>query len=162
MQRRRCWQGPSSWQLLAGPVVVATSPLGKAHTLALSATCSIIYVVQVARVAVSDEQWRAFRQAALARDLSVSAYLGRLVVAELKRRKVMAVGAVEPDAPEADQAIAALIDVRAAIDDLDAIARRLARSATAHGATWGDVAGSLRLGVDQAKSAYKPSQRANR
>lgn len=88
--------------------------------------------MQVARVAVSEEQWRAFRQLALARELSVSSYLGQLVTAELKRRKAMTVGAVASDAAESDQAIAALVDVRASIDALNDIAGRLSRSATAH------------------------------
>lgn len=111
--------------------------------------------MQVARVAVSDEQWRAFRQAALARDLSVSAYLGRLVAGELKRRKALAIGGFERDAPEAEHAIAALVDVRASIDELDAIAGRLARSAIAHGASWDDVASSLGLTGDSAMAAYR-------
>jgi len=114
--------------------------------------------MHVARVAVSDEEWRAFRQLALARERSVSAYLGLLVGAELKRRKAMAVGAVEPEAPESDQAIAALVDVRASIGELDDIAGRLARSATAQGASWSDVASSLGLAADEAKAAYGRSR----
>lgn len=111
--------------------------------------------MQVARVAVSDDEWRAFRQVALTRDMSVSAYLGRLVSAELKRRKGRSVEAIEPDMPEADQALVALADVRASIDELDAIAGRLARSASAHGASWEDIASSLRITRDQAKSVDK-------
>jgi hypothetical protein len=41
--------------------------------------------MQVARVAVSEEQWRVFRALALASDISVSGYLGRLVTNELDR-----------------------------------------------------------------------------
>jgi hypothetical protein len=57
-------------------------------------------------------------------------------------------------APEGEQALAALAAVRASIDELDAIAGRLARSAVAHGGSWDDVAGSLRLDPDCAKAAY--------
>src|SRR5438876_234637 len=38
---------------------------------------------QLARVAADEETWRAFRQAALVRGVSVAAYLGELVGAEL-------------------------------------------------------------------------------
>lgn len=110
--------------------------------------------MQVARVAVSDEQWRAFRQAALTQGVSVSAYLGRLVGAELKRRRTIAVAVLEPEAGEAQQATAALADVRAAIGELDAIAGRLARSAVAQGASWADVASSLRLSAVEAESTF--------
>ncbi len=110
--------------------------------------------MQVARVAVSDEQWRAFRQAALTQGVSVSAYLGRLVGAELRRHKTTAVAVVAPGAGEAHAATAALADVRAAIGELDAIAGRLARSAVAHGASWADVASSLRLSADEAESTF--------
>ena len=37
---------------------------------------------QLARVAVDDETWRAFRQAALTRDVSIAAYLAELVERE--------------------------------------------------------------------------------
>ena len=110
---------------------------------------------QAARVAVDDDQWRAFRQAALARGTSVSAYLGRLVEAELARRRGRPVEAVKPDAPGGHQALAALGEVRASIDELDSIAGRLARSAVAHGESWADVASSLRLATTQAKAAYE-------
>ena len=79
---------------------------------------------QIARVGVDDERWMAFRQAALSRGISVSAYLARLV------------------------------EVRASIDELDDLAGRLARSAVAHGADWSDVASSLRLRREQARRAY--------
>jgi hypothetical protein len=110
---------------------------------------------QVARVAVDDDHWLAFRQAALARGISVSAYLGRLVDAELRRRKGRPVASVTPDAPASDQALAALTEVRASIDELDTIAGRLACSAVAHGASWRDIASSLRLTPDQAEAAYQ-------
>lgn len=85
---------------------------------------------------VDDPTWRAFRQAALDRGLSVSSYLAKLVEAELRRRGASAVGTFsEEQAGETDAAIAALVDVRVAIDELDDIAGRLARSATAHGAS---------------------------
>src|SRR6266536_1920257 len=100
---------------------------------------------QVARVAVDDERWVAFRQAALARGISVSAYLGKLVEAELKRRSGRAVAGVEPEAPAEGQAIAALAEIRSSIDELDEIAGRLARSAIEHGGSWSDVGGALRI-----------------
>src|SRR4051794_39264634 len=93
------------------------------HTLALGATCSIVYsmasTAKVARVAVSDEQWRAFRQAGLAQGISVSTYLARLVGIELKRRRGRPVAGVDPEAAPADQAVSALAEVRASIDELD-------------------------------------------
>jgi len=111
--------------------------------------------VQVARVAVTEEQWRAFRHAAVEQGVSVSAYLGRLVEAELGRRGQRASRAVDTPKGETGQALAALVDVRAAIDELDAIAGRLARSATAQGASWDDVASSLDLTTPAARSAYE-------
>lgn len=109
---------------------------------------------QVSRVAVDDETWMAFRQAALVRGISVSAYLGTLVELELKRRAGRAVAGVEPEAPPDEQAIAALTEVRASIDELDQIAGRLARSAVEHGGSWDDVATALRIGETQARAAY--------
>jgi len=109
---------------------------------------------KVARVALADDQWLAFRQAALAQSISVAGYLGRLVDAELSRRRSRPVAPVNPNAPAADQAVSALAEVRASIDELDAIAGRLARSAIAHGGHWRDVASSLHLQEDQARSAY--------
>ena len=109
---------------------------------------------QIARVGVDDERWMAFRQAALSRGISVSAYLGRLVEAELKRREGRAVATITPEMPAPDQASAALIEVRKAIDEVDDLAGRLARSAVAHGAEWSDVASSLRLRPEQARRAY--------
>lgn len=97
----------------------------------------------------------AFRQAALSRGISVSAYLGRLVEAELKRREGGAVATIAPEMPAADQAIVALAEVRASIDELEDLARRLARSAIAHGGSWEDVASSLRLDARQAERAYR-------
>lgn len=110
---------------------------------------------KVARVAVSDEQWSAFRQAALAQGISVSTYLARLVEVELSRRRGRPVAAVDPRTAPADQAVAALAEVRASIDELDKIAGRLARSAVAHGASWEDVGSSLRLEEEQARAAYE-------
>ena len=109
---------------------------------------------KVARVAVSDEQWASFRQAALAQGVSVSTYLARLVEAELSRRRGRPVAAVDPTATPSDQAVNALAEVRASIDELDKIAGRLARSAVAHGASWEDVGTSLRLDADTARAAY--------
>jgi hypothetical protein len=109
---------------------------------------------QIARVGVDDERWMAFRQAALSRGISVSAYLGRLVEAELKRREGRAVATISPEMPAPNQAVAALAEVRRSIDELDDLAGRLARSAIAHGAEWSDVASSLRLRPEQARRAY--------
>ena len=110
---------------------------------------------KVARVAVSDEKWSAFRHAALTQGISVSTYLARLVEAELSRRRGRPVAAVDPEARPADQGVSALAEVRASIDELDKIAGRLARSAVAHGASWEDVGSSLRLDADKARAAYK-------
>jgi hypothetical protein len=109
-------------------------------------------------VAVADDQWLAFRQAALAQGISVAAYLGQLVEAELARRRGRPVDALDPERPVPEQAVAALAEVRASIDELDAIAGRLARSAVAHGGSWADVASSLRLDADQARAAYHVPQ----
>ena len=106
-----------------------------------------------ARVAVDEERWTAFRRVALERGVSISADLGRLVEAELKRREGLGLVSVAA-APEEDQALAALAAVRASIDELDAIAGRLARSAVAHGGSWDDVAGRLRIDRDRAEAAY--------
>src|SRR3954468_6799218 len=128
------------------------------HTLAPGATCSIVNTMpstaKVARVAVSDEQWSAFRHAALTQGISVSTYLARLVESELSRRRGRPVAAVDPEARPADQGVSALAEVRASIDELDKIAGRLARSAVAHGASWEDVGSSLRLDADKARAAY--------
>jgi hypothetical protein len=91
----------------------------------------------------------------LAQGISVSTYLARLVEAELKRRRGRPVAAVDPEAPPADQAVSALAEVRASIDELDKIAGRLARSAVAHGASWQDIGSSLRLDEKQARTAYE-------
>ena len=109
----------------------------------------------LARVAVSEETWIAFRQAALTQGVSVAAYLGRLVEREVRRRDKREVAGVSMDAPEPDQALAALAEVRASIDELDRIAGRLARSATAHGGSWNDVAAALRLSREHARRAYE-------
>ena len=114
----------------------------------------------VARVALADDQWLAFRQAALAQGISVAAYLGRLVEAELARRRGRPVDAVDPESPAPEQAVAALAEVRASIDELNAIAGRLARSAVAHGGSWADVGSSLRLDPDRARAAYEKEARA--
>jgi hypothetical protein len=106
-----------------------------------------------ARVAVEDEQWAAFRRVALERELSISEYLGGLVEAELERREALA-AVPDVSAPDYGQALTALAAVRASIDELDAIAGRLARSAVAHGGSWEDVASSLKLDPHQAEMAY--------
>jgi hypothetical protein len=105
-------------------------------------------------VGVSAESWQAFRQLALRGGLSVTAYLGKLVEAELRRRSRTNLAATPADAPLRDEAIAALHDVRRSIDELDDIAGRLARSAVADGASWDDVGSTLRLHPDAAENAY--------
>lgn len=107
-----------------------------------------------ARVAVDADTWRAFRQAAIVRDIPVSVYLGRLVHTELDRRNATAIAEVTPDAAPRDQALAALGAVRASIDDLDDIAGRLARSANGLGGSWRDIASSLGLPEEAARRAY--------
>jgi hypothetical protein len=110
--------------------------------------------MQVARVAIEDEQWRAFRALALSQHVSVSGYLGRLVSAELTRRRVWPPEAAEPQGSEVDQALAGLAEARASIDELDDIAGRLARAAVASGASWTDVSRPLRLPAVDAEAAY--------
>jgi hypothetical protein len=109
---------------------------------------------QLARIAVDDETWRSFRQVAILRDLSITEYLGRLVQRELRRRADRLIAGVSPDQHPQEQALVALADLRLAIDELDEVAGRLARSAVANGASWRDVASSLRLSSDAARQAY--------
>ena len=109
---------------------------------------------QLARVAVDDDTWRRFRQVALLRDLSIAEYLGRLVQRELRRRADRLVAGVTADQPPCEQALVALADLRQAIDELDQVAGRLARSAITHGGSWRDVASSLRLTPDAAQRFY--------
>ena len=111
-----------------------------------------------ARVAVDVFTWRAFRQAALVRGIHVSDYLAKLVNAELARRASTLPGHVPLDATETDQGLAALTAVRAAIDELDDIAGRLARSAHEHGGSWRDIASSLRLSEQATRRAYDDVQ----
>jgi hypothetical protein len=110
-----------------------------------------------ARVAVPAETWRAFRQAALVRGIHVSDYLAKLVEKELERRAPTLSGQISLGDSEPDQALAALRAVRAAIDELDDIASRLARSAYGHGGSWRDIASSLRLSEDATRRAYEIS-----
>jgi hypothetical protein len=107
-----------------------------------------------ARVAVDPDTWQAFRQAALVRGVHVSDYLAKLVKAELARRASTPPGHVSLDATEADQGLRALRAVRAAIDELDDIAGRLARSAHEHGGSWRDIASSLQLDEQATRRAY--------
>jgi hypothetical protein len=111
--------------------------------------------MQVARVAVSEDQWRAFRALALASDISVSGYLGRLVTNELDRHKPAPVKGDGSEASDVAQALEALTAVRASIDELDGIAGRLARSAASGGASWQEVATPLRLSPEAARTAYE-------
>ena len=99
----------------------------------------------VARVTVSDEAWAAFRRVALAQGTPVSRYLGRLVEAELERREPRPVRRVSGKAGEIEDGLAALREVRLAIDELDAIAGRLARETANRGGRWGDIGPALGL-----------------
>ena len=109
----------------------------------------------VARVTVSDEAWATFRQVAVAQGTPVSRYLGRLVEAELQRRETRPARRVSGTAGEVDDGIAALSEVRLAIDELDAIAGRLARETANRGGRWDDIGPALGLGPDAARSAYQ-------
>lgn len=75
-------------------------------------------------------------------------------MAEVARRQDNTIAGVSLELDQPDQALIALAEVRASIAELDAIAGRLARSATAHGASWKDVGSSLRVSADQARGAY--------
>lgn len=113
-------------------------------------------MTQLARVGVSAEAWQAFRELALRRGLSVTAYLGKLVEQELRRHSRTKLAETGADAPPRGEALAALADVRRSIDELDDVAGRLARAAVAHGGSWADVGSSLRLHADVAEQAYAP------
>lgn len=105
---------------------------------------------QVARVAVADEQWVAFRQVALAQGVSVSGDSSRRSssAARAGRSPVLTSASRSPSRRSVRS------EVRAAIDELDAIAGRLARSAISHGASWADVGSSLRLSGDAAWATH--------
>lgn len=107
-----------------------------------------------ARVAVDAVTWRAFRQAALVRGIHVSDYLAKLVEAEVARRARTPASKVSLAGGDTEQNFAALRAVRAAIDELDDIAGRLARSAYEYGGSWRDIASSLRLSEEAARRAY--------
>ena len=113
----------------------------------------------VARVTVSDAAWAGFRRVALAQGTPVSRYLGRLVEAELERRETRPVGRISGKAGEIEDGLAALREVRLAIDELDAIAGRLAGETANRGGRWDDIGPALGLGPDAARSAYqRPAQ----
>jgi len=59
--------------------------------------------------------------------------------------------------PKRSRRSAALAAVRASIDELDAIAGRLAGAAVAHGGSWDEVAGRLRIDPARAEAAYGSS-----
>jgi hypothetical protein len=113
----------------------------------------------VARVTISHEAWATFRSVALAQGTPVSRYLGRLVEAELARRQTRPVRHVSGEADEIKDSIAALREVRLAIDELDAIAGRLARETASRGGRWGDIGPALGLRPDAARSAYQRPSR---
>jgi hypothetical protein len=108
----------------------------------------------VTRVTVEDTAWAGFRQIAVAQAIPVSCYLGRLVQAELDRRERRPVRRVSGKAGEIKDGLAALREVRLAIDELDAIAGRLARETANRGGRWGDIGPALGLRPDVARSAY--------
>jgi hypothetical protein len=85
----------------------------------------------------------------------VSRYLGRLVEAELKRREARPVRRVSGAAGEIEDGLAALREVRMAIDELDSIAGRLARETVNRGGSWDDIGGALKLRPDAAYDAYR-------
>ena len=108
----------------------------------------------VARVTVSDEARATFRQIAVAQGTPVSRYL-RLVEAELQRREPRPVRRVSGVAGEIQDGLAALREVQLAIDELEAIAGRLARETANRGGRWGDIGPALGLRPDVARSAYQ-------
>jgi hypothetical protein len=107
-----------------------------------------------ARVAIDESSWQAFRQAALLRGIPVSAYLGKLVESELKRRRATPLAQTREQDPPPDVALDALATVRASIDELDDIAGRLARTAVGAGGSWQEVGVALGLKPDVARSVY--------
>jgi hypothetical protein len=107
----------------------------------------------VARVTIADDAWATFRRAALAQG-TVSRYLGRLVAAELQRREIRPVRRVSGTRGAIDDGLAALREVRLAIDELDAIAKRLARETAKHGGRWDDIGAALKLRRGVAQTAY--------
>jgi hypothetical protein len=111
----------------------------------------------VARVTIADAAWAAFRRVALNQGTPVSRYLGRLVAAELERRATRPVQSVSGAGNAVDDGLAALREVRLAIDELDAIAARLARETAKHGGRWDDIGPALRLRPEVARTAYERS-----
>jgi len=79
----------------------------------------------VARVTVSDDAWAGFCEVALSQGTPVSRYLGRLVEAELERRKPRPVRRVSGEAGDIEDGLAALREVRLAIDELAVDGRTL-------------------------------------
>jgi hypothetical protein len=108
-----------------------------------------------ARVAVDAETWDAFRLLALRRGIKLSTYLGRLVVAETKRRHAPGIERIEPHAPLEDQALSALAAVREQIDELTDIAGRLSRMALDVGSSWERVGRPLRMSSYDARRAFE-------
>jgi hypothetical protein len=108
-----------------------------------------------ARIAVDAETWDAFRLLALRRGISLSTYLGRLVVAETKRRHAPGVERIDPRAPLEDQSLNALAAVRQQIDELTEIAGRLSRMAMDAGSRWYRVGKQLRMSPRDAQQAFE-------
>jgi hypothetical protein len=109
----------------------------------------------VARVAVDEQTWQAFRHAALVRGLSVAAYLGKLVETEVKRRGVTALATTHEHDPPPDVALDALATARATLDELHDVAGRLARTAVCTGASWDEVGERLGFGPADARRAFE-------
>jgi hypothetical protein len=77
-----------------------------------------------------------------------------LLAAQLQRHEIRPVRRVSGTASAIDNGLAALRDVRLAIDELDAIAGRLARETVKRGGRCDDVGAALRLRPDAARTAY--------
>lgn len=107
-----------------------------------------------ARVATDAETWDAFKLLALRRGISISTYLGRLVVAETKRRHAPLVDRIDPHAPLEGQSLDTLTAVREQIDELTEIAGRLSRMAMDAGSSWYRVAERLRMSPADAQRAF--------
>jgi hypothetical protein len=108
-----------------------------------------------ARVAVDADAWDAFRLLALRRGIGISTYLGRLVVAETKRRHAPGVERIDPHAPLEHQSLNALAAVREQIDELTEIAGRLSRMAMDAGSSWYRVGQQLRMSSSDVQNAFE-------
>jgi hypothetical protein len=62
---------------------------------------------------------------------------------------------VSGTAAEVENGLAALREVRLAIDELDAVAGQLARGTANRGGSWEDIGAALKLRTDAAQNAYR-------